>query len=147
MAIVAQMDEQPVQPPPPPPPERPLLRRSRSDRVIAGVAGGIAQHLGLDSTLVRLAWVAIALFGGSGVILYLVAWLIMAEEPSTGTGEAAPPRARSDSNVGAYILGGILIALGGLWLLGPVSIDLFRYIIPAALIAIGVAIIANSSRR
>ena len=57
------------------------LYKSRTDRKLAGVCGGIAQYTGIDSTLVRLALVLFCIAGGSGVILYLVAALVMPEEP------------------------------------------------------------------
>jgi phage shock protein C len=53
------------------------LTRSETDRVIAGVAGGIAQRLGVNSTLVRLAWVLSVFFGGLGVVVYLVLWVVL----------------------------------------------------------------------
>jgi phage shock protein PspC (stress-responsive transcriptional regulator) len=53
------------------------LKRSETDRVIAGVAGGIAQRLGLSSTLVRLTWVVSVLFGGSGVLAYVILWIVL----------------------------------------------------------------------
>ena len=52
------------------------LMRSRSDKVIAGVAGGIGQYLAIDPVLVRLAFVALA-FTGVGLLLYPVLWIIM----------------------------------------------------------------------
>jgi phage shock protein PspC (stress-responsive transcriptional regulator) len=54
-----------------------MLIRSESDRVIAGIAGGIAQRFGLSSTLVRLAWVVSVLFGGFGVVAYVVLWVVL----------------------------------------------------------------------
>ena len=57
------------------------LYRSRSDRKIAGVCGGIAEHFGWDPTLVRLGWVLLTLLGGSGVLIYLILWLVMPEAP------------------------------------------------------------------
>lgn len=51
--------------------------RSTDDRVIAGVAGGIAQHFGLDSTLVRVAWALTLLFGGLGGLAYIVLWIVL----------------------------------------------------------------------
>jgi phage shock protein C len=48
----------------------PQLTRSQTDRVIAGVAGGIAQRFGFSSTLVRLAWVVSVFFGGFGILTY-----------------------------------------------------------------------------
>ena len=57
------------------------LYRSRSDRKIAGVCGGIAEHFGWDPTLVRLGWLLLTLMGGSGVLIYLILWLVMPESP------------------------------------------------------------------
>ncbi|MDA8297271.1 MAG: PspC domain-containing protein [Actinomycetota bacterium] len=56
------------------------LRRSASDRMLAGVAGGVAAWLGADAQLVRIGFVAAALAGGLGVPLYLAAWLLLPEE-------------------------------------------------------------------
>jgi phage shock protein C len=53
------------------------LTRSQTDRVIAGVAGGIAQRLGVSSTLVRLAWVLSVFFGGLGIVLYVILWIVL----------------------------------------------------------------------
>ena len=53
------------------------LWRSRRDRMLAGVCGGIAEHFGWSSTRVRFAWIVLALCGGSGVLLYLLLWLVM----------------------------------------------------------------------
>jgi phage shock protein C len=59
------------------PPLMQTLMRSETDRVIAGVAGGIAQRLGVNSTLVRLAWVLSVFFGGLGVVVYLILWVVL----------------------------------------------------------------------
>ncbi len=56
------------------------LYRSRSDRFIAGVCGGIAEYLDLDSTLIRLV-ALVLVFAGAGILAYLIAWVIMPEEP------------------------------------------------------------------
>ena len=52
------------------------LQRS-NDRMIGGVCGGIGQYFGIDPTLVRLAWVLISLFGGTGIVLYPIAWFLI----------------------------------------------------------------------
>ena|SRR5260370_598573 len=67
------------------------LTRSRTNKKIAGVCGGIAEHLDLDPTIVRLVWVMAALLGGWGLIGYLVAWIIMDEEPVPEAARAAAP--------------------------------------------------------
>jgi phage shock protein C len=53
------------------------LRRSETDRVLAGVAGGVAQRFGISSTLVRLAWVLSVFFGGLGILVYLILWIVL----------------------------------------------------------------------
>jgi phage shock protein PspC (stress-responsive transcriptional regulator) len=64
-----------------------LLRRSRTDRYIGGVCGGVAAYLNMDATLVRILTVALTLFTGVPVVLYLVALFFMPEEDVT----PAPP--------------------------------------------------------
>jgi phage shock protein PspC (stress-responsive transcriptional regulator) len=56
------------------------LRRSRSDRWIGGVCGGIAALSGVDSWIWRLILVAFALFGGVGLVIYLLLWIFVPEE-------------------------------------------------------------------
>ncbi|MCP1376067.1 PspC domain-containing protein [Dyella lutea] len=53
------------------------LTRSRTNRSIAGVCGGIAEYYGWDPTIVRVAWIVLTLLGGSGILLYLIFWLVM----------------------------------------------------------------------
>ena len=56
------------------------LRRSRSDRWIGGVCGGLAAATGLESWIWRLIAVALAFFGGSGLLLYILLWLFVPDE-------------------------------------------------------------------
>ncbi|MBC2933699.1 PspC domain-containing protein [Nocardioides sp. zg-1228] len=56
------------------------LRRSVTDRYVAGVAGGIARHLDIDPIIVRVALAVGAFFGGAGLIVYVAAWLLVPEE-------------------------------------------------------------------
>ena len=58
-------------------PEAGQLRRSGDDRMLAGVAGGIARYLNVNVTLVRVIIAALALFSGAGAALYLAAWLLI----------------------------------------------------------------------
>lgn len=57
------------------------LYRSRTDRKIAGVCGGIAMYFDVDPSLVRIAFVVLVFFNGFGLIAYLVCWLVLPEEP------------------------------------------------------------------
>lgn len=57
------------------------LYKSNYDRKICGVCGGIAEYLDVDPTLIRLIWIIVTFMGGSGVLAYLIAALIMSEDP------------------------------------------------------------------
>ena len=68
---------------------RDRLYRSRSDRMLFGVAGGMADWLDLDPSLVLLVWALLILAGGIGFVLYIVAAIVIPEEPLGGTVAAA----------------------------------------------------------
>ena len=53
------------------------LYRSKKDRMICGVCGGIAKYFNIDPTLVRLAWVILTCFGGAGIWAYIIAAIII----------------------------------------------------------------------
>jgi phage shock protein C len=53
------------------------LTLSETDKKIGGVCGGLAEYLGVDSNLIRILWVLFALFVGSGVLVYIVAWILL----------------------------------------------------------------------
>lgn len=108
----------PVEPPDPDPtyegqgPRR--LRRSVNDKVVGGVAGGLGHYFELDPVLVRIAFVLLVLAGGSGVLLYIVLWIVI-PEATAGEDVVATPGQRSES--GGLILGGALVLIGTFLLL------------------------------
>lgn len=57
------------------------LYKSNTNKMIDGVCGGVAEYLNLDPTVVRLVWVILACMGGSGLVAYLIAMLIIPEKP------------------------------------------------------------------
>jgi len=61
------------------------LYRSLDDRMVAGVCGGLGAYFNVDPTLVRLAVVFLSLWWGGGILLYLLAWFIIPEEPQEAT--------------------------------------------------------------
>ena len=69
------------------------LRRSRTNKKIAGVCGGLGDYLGLDPTLIRLLWLILVFFAGTGVLAYFIAWIVMPEEPSVEPAKAEAPLA------------------------------------------------------
>ncbi len=57
-----------------------LLRRSRTDRSIAGVCGGLANYFGIDSTILRIVMLCLIIFGGMSLWVYIIMWLLIPEE-------------------------------------------------------------------
>jgi phage shock protein C len=57
------------------------LYRSKTNRQLAGVCGGLAEYFNLDTTLIRVLFVVLAVLGGSGVVLYIALWIIVPREP------------------------------------------------------------------
>jgi phage shock protein PspC (stress-responsive transcriptional regulator) len=56
------------------------LRRSRTDRSIAGICGGIAKYLGIDATILRIVMLCLVIFGGMSLWVYIILWLLIPEE-------------------------------------------------------------------
>ena len=141
------------------------LYRSRTDSVIAGVAGGIGEYLDIDPVLIRIAFVVATFAGGVGIIMYIIAWVIMPEargsqtqvppvgEPSassaeqsgeaTTTTEAEP----AQRGRGGVIGGTVLIALGLLFLADNFfpRFDVFDYW-PLIFVALGAAMLYRATR-
>lgn len=59
------------------------LRRSNSDRMIAGVCGGLAEHFGIDGAMLRLVTILLVLFGGLSLWVYIILWIIIPEQEGT----------------------------------------------------------------
>ena len=107
--------------------------RSTTDRVIAGVAGGLAQQLGLDPVVIRLAFVVLALAGGAGVLIYAVLWLTGSESPQRAPRPEAEGRRSEPLQLAsvALVVTGLLLILRqlGIWfgdgLVWPVAVAAF----------------------
>jgi phage shock protein C len=146
------------------------LYRCRQNRVLAGVAGGLAEYFDADPTLVRVLWIISIFFGGFGLLLYIAMAIIVPIEPLAvdgitvvdradvpdGTPVAAPGAVEGHRHSthgdgrGTMFVGLVLILFGGLALIGtllPVWVDAGRYLVPAFIIGVGALIVANAVRR
>jgi phage shock protein PspC (stress-responsive transcriptional regulator) len=56
------------------------LYRKPEGQIVAGVCSGLADYLGIDATIIRLAFAALTIFGGAGILLYVIAWAVIPEE-------------------------------------------------------------------
>jgi phage shock protein PspC (stress-responsive transcriptional regulator) len=139
--------------PPPPPPlpgpaPRPPLRRSRTDKVLGGVAGGLAEYTGIDALLWRVAAIALTFAGGSGIIIYVLLWLLMPPPPPAQPGAAAAVLQRSGprSPVPGITVAALLIVGGIAVLLDQFTgVDLgARGVLGAALLVVGVGLVVGA---
>ncbi len=130
------------------------LYKSRTDRMIDGVCGGIANYFKLDPTLVRVVWVLLTLLGGSGLVLYIAAMILMPKEPYTvpnyanASSERTPSSASGEpSKKNSLFWGVLLICVGLLIFLHNIGVSVFHpfwwfdsdIILPTLLILAGVA--------
>ncbi len=124
----------------PPQVERPRrLFRSREDRLVGGVAGGIGAYFGVDPVIVRLVFVVLAVAGGGGILAYVIAWIVIPEAPEDGL--PVPENTGSSTPVMAGL---VLVALGGVLLVDQLLPGFsWRYVGPVLLILLGGLLLAQ----
>ena len=147
------------------------LYRSETDRMIAGVCGGLAKFFNVDATLVRLVFLLLLFLGGSGFLLYFILWIIVPQESHAGSstqdvvqanaedmaqtarnfgesmGGSSGDVAQSAARNGPLILAVLLIFLGVWFLLqNLLHIDLSQFW-PVILIVIGLALLIPAMRK
>jgi len=117
------------------------LIRARENRLLGGVAGGLADRLDVDPVFLRAAFVALSAAGGAGLLLYAVLWVVMPEPPAPAVaGDRAQPRSAEGDAQRAFAVG--LVVAGTLFLLREVGLWLGDALVwPVALASAGSAVI------
>jgi phage shock protein PspC (stress-responsive transcriptional regulator) len=89
------------------------LRRSRTDRKLAGVAGGLGRYAGVDPLILRILFVVLTIFGGSGILLYVAGWLLIADDGEQESQAQRIVRGHTDgSTVSTVVFGTVVLVLG-----------------------------------
>ncbi len=117
------------------------LYRSKKDKVIGGVCGGLGGYLNIDPVAIRVVWLALILIGGTGLLAYLIAWILIPEAP-----EGKDPGAVERKKDNTKIVGIILIVVALIWLSSVIGWFHFggfpwEWLAPLALVALGAALI------
>lgn len=134
------------------------LYRSRTEKMIAGVAGGIAQYLDIDPVFIRIAFVTLIFFHGAGIIIYFISALIIPKEEIFG---GPAPTEESEDKVKSMmvekekrkanrekIFGGILVVIGAIFLADNLFMNIsFEDIFPVVLIGLGFWMIFNTFKK
>lgn len=148
---------------------REKLYRSRRVRVFGGVAGGLAQYFNIDPIIVRVLFVVVTFFNGMGLLLYIILWIVVPEEPfevayqskteeqkktegqtvndNTTNAWSAPLESKKNGS-GRIVAGIILIALGLIFFADRFFLYFdFRDVIPVALVILGGLLILSSLKK
>ena len=129
------------------------LYRSNTDKVIGGVSGGLADYLGIDVVIVRVLFVLLVLFGGSGVLVYIILWIAIPEqkisykvlEDKSGVEiiSDSEPVSTTNKQSNTALGAGIVLIIVGLLFLADRLVPFYNLIDfwPIILIVVGVMII------
>lgn len=122
------------------------LYRSRTDRVVGGVCGGLARYFDVDPTLIRLAWLLTCLWAGTGVLAYVLAWILIPREPREGwyeeeMGRSFPSRNGSDAYNLGRLLGWTLLLAGVIVFLRFVGFVLAWMFEPGVILALFLVVV------
>jgi phage shock protein C len=125
--------------------------RSQTNKVIAGVCGGLGEYLNVDTTIIRLLWILLTIMGGSGIIVYILAYFIVPERPVSPETATAP---NPSDFTAARIFGILFVAVGGIILLDNLDIFSFHrwwdlsweFVFPGCLILLGIYFLTKRER-
>lgn len=131
------------------------LYRSRTDRMLGGVCGGIAEYFGVDPTLIRLLAVVLIVAGGAAIIAYIIAWIVIPEEPKNLSIEekaekenvTIPGEKSEERRKDVELIAWILIFVGLIWFclnffsLWLPSRFFVRLVFPVALVIVGILLL------
>ncbi|MBO8132102.1 MAG: PspC domain-containing protein [Candidatus Marinimicrobia bacterium] len=130
------------------------LFRSSSNRVVAGVCGGLGEYLSIDPVIVRIIWILLLFFDCVGLVLYIIAWIIIPSEIKGVSEELKENKSKietSSKKNSAYLIIGITLVLLGVifiarnyWVHDYIMYYLqfiYNFIVPLGLIALGIFLI------
>jgi len=144
------------------------LYRACKNRIIAGVAGGMGEYFNIDPVLIRLIFVLLSIPGGAGIIIYIIAWIIIPEDPACASGKtgaeeikekaqqfaqdikenAKSVKSDHDGHLSGRVIAGLIImAIGILFLLQTVfNFNAWTLLWPIILVIVGLALIFQSKK-
>lgn len=128
------------------------IYRSETDKMLAGVAGGLGEYFEVDSTLIRIIFVLLTIFGGSGILIYIILWILVPSESYINSSSDDTIKANAQEmkkkaktfadefkseNPHRSWFGAIIIVIGVLFLTDNLGFLKFNVVWPVVLIAIG----------
>lgn len=143
------------------------LYRSTKDRMLGGVAGGLGEYFEIDSTLIRILFVITVFLGGTGLLAYILLWIVVPEapyfqaNPQNNMTEGNLPSPGSNEDIENYlkfqeekknkriIFGGIVLVIIGMIFLADNFMPRFSVtdLIPLLIVAAGIGILINATKK
>lgn len=138
------------------------ISRSRQNRILGGVAAGLAEYLSIDPLVVRILFVVSGFFSGIGILLYLIMWIVIPEEKLinfSATDNINNPDSTSDSGINftmpqkknnnGQLIFGIILILVGVFFLGVEVFSLLNFedLLPILLVGFGIYLLWNSKNK
>lgn len=135
---------------------RKKLYRSRENSMLGGVCAGLADYFDVDTSLIRLATVVLFFAAGTGILAYIIAWIIIPQEPldkkaaTTDVSGGNQMEITEGSDKSKFVIGIVLIVLGFLFLMSTLNVwtwfSFFR-LWPILLIVVGIVVILRGLER
>ena len=119
------------------------LYRSSTQHVVAGICGGLGEYFGVDPVWFRVGFVVLALGGGSGILVYLLAWLVIPQAPE----DYAPSDMRRGSITGAAVVGVVFMIVGTIALINSIAPWMGQYMWPVVFVMGGLALVLGGLNR
>lgn len=119
------------------------LYRSSTQKVIGGVCGGLGDYFAIDPVWFRIGFVVLAIAGGSGVLIYLLMWLIVPPQPD---GYVAPATGRG-SVTGVAVIGVVFMVVGTVALVNTAAPWMGQYVWPVVLLMGGLVLLLGGLKR
>lgn len=114
------------------------LYRSREQKIVAGVCGGLGEYFAIDPVWFRIGFVVLTFGGGSGILVYLLMWLIVPESPE---GYTTPGGGRGRAFNGAAVIGVVFMFVGTIALVNTIAPWLGQYFWPIIFVVGGLALV------
>jgi phage shock protein PspC (stress-responsive transcriptional regulator) len=123
--------------------DAPRLYRSDTHRVMAGICGGLGEYFSVDPVWFRLGFVVLALAGGSGILVYLLMWLLVPRRPDGYVSSGVTP----GSVTAGVVIGAVFVFAGAIALINTIAPGLGQYFWPVVLLLGGLALLIGGLNR
>jgi len=127
------------------------LYRSKQDKIIMGVCGGLAKYFNVDSIIPRIIFIALTVGSGVGVLVYILMAILVPAEDGSPVVIDITDQVKNNKGNRRFLAGVLIVVIGGLFLLQQISPAFsyfmhWRFLVPLLLIAFGISLLIKRSK-